>query len=126
MKLKNTKKVYEPNIILIGDMNIPKMKSTDTVYRALKRRGLIPTLYSSSAGSTIQEFNSYDQIVFTNEDLNIVEINHQKAVVVDYDNFVFHDLWEEVKNGHRTLEQFKAWTKFAISDHRPLFVRLQV
>lgn len=28
--------------------------------------------------------------------------------------------------GTRTLTDFKAWTKFAVSDHRTLFVRLKV
>ena len=125
-KLKNTTKLYEPNIILLGDMNIPKMKSSDTIYTALKRKGIIPTEYSTEAGSTIQEFFSYDQIVFSNDQLKIVKINNQKATVVDYDNFIFKDLWNEVQNGTKTLTQFKAWTKYAISDHRPLFIRLKV
>ena len=120
-KAKKTPNLYESNVILIGDMNIPRMKSSDTVYRALKRRGMQPTRYSTEAGTTIQEFNTYDQIVFTNEELKVTKIKNQSAVVVDLDNFIFRDLWAE-----RTLAQFKAWTKFAISDHRPLFVRLKV
>lgn len=107
-------------------MNVPTMRSTDPVYRALKRRGFVPTKYSSEAGTTIQEFTTYDQIVFTNENLSVTEINGQTAVAVDYDNFIFRDLWEQVRDARRTLTQFKAWTKFAISDHRPVFVRLQI
>jgi hypothetical protein len=55
-----------------------------------------------------------------------VEINGRPAVVVDFDNFVFPALWQEKEDGLRTLAEFKAWTKVAVSDHRPLFVRLKV
>jgi hypothetical protein len=125
-KLADTDDLYETNILLIGDMNVPKMKSDDPVYRALKRRGMRPSKYSTEAGTTIQEFNTYDQIVFTNENLEIVPINDRDSVVVDFDNFMFRRLWQEKEEGLRTLTDFKAWTKFAVSDHRPLFVRLKV
>jgi len=125
-KLADTTDLYESNILLLGDMNVPKMSSDDPVYRALKRRGMQPSKYSTEAGTTIQEFNTYDQIVFTNEALTPVPINGRPAVVVDFDNFVFPALWQEKEDGLRTLAEFKAWTKFAVSDHRPLFVRLKV
>lgn len=125
-KAKNKKKVYEQNIIMIGDMNVPKMSSDDKVYRALKRRGFVRTQYSSRAGSTIQEFNTYDQIIFSNSKLKQKKIKGHNAVVVDFDNFVFPELWQQVESGKRTLPDFKAYTKFAISDHRPVFVRVKV
>jgi exonuclease III len=117
------KNLYETNVILLGDMNVPRMKSDDKVFRALKRRGLQPTSYSSEAGTTLQEFNTYDQIVFSNKNLEIQEIRGGKAVVVDFDNFLFADLWSDPR---RDLKDFKAWTRFAVSDHRPVFVRLKV
>ena len=123
---KNKDKVFEQNIVLIGDMNIPKMSSDDKVYRALKRRGFVRTKYSSKAGTTIKDFMTYDQIIFANDKLRQVEINNYSAVVVDFDNFIFKDLWNQVEDGNRTLTQFKAWTKFAISDHRPVFVRVKI
>jgi hypothetical protein len=125
-KKKNRDRVYEPNIILLGDMNIPTLKSDDKVYRAIKRRGFQPTVYSSEAGTTIKEFTKYDQIIFNNENISVKEINGQTAVVFDFDNFVFADLWSQVESKKRTLKQFKAFTKFALSDHRPIFTRLQV
>ncbi len=125
-KLTGTDDLYENNILLIGDMNVPKMRSDDPVYRALKRRGMQPSRYSTQAGTTIQEFKTFDQIVFTNAALDTVPINGRPAVVVDFDNFMFRELWAETKTGTRTLTDFKAWTKFAVSDHRPLFVRLKV
>ena len=122
---KNKDKVFEQNIILIGDMNIPKMSSDDKVYRALKRKGFINTKYSSQAGTTIQEFTTYDQVIFSNGSIEQVKINNHDATVVDFDNFIFKDLWQQVDNGTRTLAQFKAWTKFSMSDHRPIFVRVK-
>ena len=44
----------------------------------------------------------------------------------DYDNFLFTDLWQQKVSGQRTLGDFKAWARYAVSDHRPLFVRLKV
>jgi endonuclease/exonuclease/phosphatase family metal-dependent hydrolase len=123
---KKKANLYESNIILIGDMNIPKMSSDDPVYRALKRRGMQPSKYSTQAGTTIQEFTNYDQIVFTNDKLKVTKINNHQAVVVDFDNFILRNLWKQVEDGDRTLTDFKAWVKFAISDHRPIFVRLKV
>jgi len=125
-KAKKAANLYEKNVILIGDMNIPRMKSTDAVYRALTRRGMKPVQYSTQAGTTIQEFNTFDQIVFTNDAFKTVKINGQESVVVDFDNFIFPDLWKQTETGARTLAQFKAWTRFAVSDHRPIFIRLRV
>jgi exonuclease III len=125
-KAKKAANLYEKNVILIGDMNIPRMKSKDAVYKALMRRGMRPSSYSSQTGTTIQEFNTFDQIVFTNNVLKVIKINGRAATVVDFDNFIFPDLWKQKEDGVRTIAQFKAWTKFAISDHRPIFIRLKV
>jgi hypothetical protein len=123
---KGPSKVYESNIILSGDMNVPRMESDNPVYRALLRQGMLPTRYSTEAGTTTQDFNTYDQIIFTKETADLIKIKNQKAVVVDYDNFVFADLWQQVQAGTRTLSDFKGWVRFAVSDHRPMFVRLSV
>ena len=42
---------------------------------------------------------------------------------MDFDNYLFSKLWNDQS---KTVAQFKAWTRFAVSDHRPLFVRLKV
>lgn len=125
-KAAKKKNLYDSNVILIGDMNVPKMSSTNPVYRALKRRGLQPSKFSTEAGTTIQDFKTFDQVVFTNDALKVTKIKQQTAVVVDFDNFVFRDLWRQQLDGSRSLADFKKWTKFAVSDHRPLFVRLKV
>jgi exonuclease III len=114
-------KLYESNVILIGDMNIPKADRQDVAFRALTRRGMRPSKFSTETGTTLQEFKAFDQIVFTNRKLNVTKINNQAAVVFDFDNFTFPDLFRD-----RSLKDFKAWTRFAVSDHRPLFVRLKV
>ena len=80
-----------------------------------------PSKFSTETGTTLQEFKTFDQIVFTNPKLTVTKIKNQAAVVVDFDNFVFPKLFRE-----RSVKDFKAWTKFAVSDHRPLFVRLKV
>ncbi len=123
---KKRENLYEQNVILIGDMNIPKMESDNPVYRALKRRGMEPSAFSTGAGTTIKEFTHYDQVVFTNKKLKVTLINKKPATVVDFDNFIFQDLWNRFDGDSKQLAKFKAWTKFAVSDHRPLFVRLKV
>lgn len=125
-KEKNKDKVYERNIILIGDMNVPKMSSRDKVYRALKRRGFINTKYSTEAGSTIKEFKTYDQIIFSNGKIPPIKIDNNTSSVVDFDNFIFKDLYKKVLQKELRLADFKAWTKFSISDHRPLFTRIKI
>jgi endonuclease/exonuclease/phosphatase family metal-dependent hydrolase len=116
---KKSALVYDANIILLGDMNIPTMNSDELVWKALLRKGLRPSRYATEMGTTLQEFTKYDQVVFTKEQAPIRLINGRQCTVVDFDNYVFADLWKD-----RGLADFKAWTKFAISDHRPLFVRL--
>lgn len=123
MTTKNKAVAYDPNIILLGDMNIPTIESTDYVYQALVRNGMKPTRYATKAGTTTQEFTKYDQIVFTNNKTKVTKINGLKATVVDYDNYLFKNLWDDQT---KTLSQFKAWTRFAVSDHRPLFIRLKL
>jgi exonuclease III len=123
MTTKNKKVAYDPNIILLGDMNIPTIEKTDFVYKALKRKGMRPTRYATQMGTTIQEFTKYDQLTFTNDKTKVTLINGLKSTVVDFDNYLFKELWDDES---KTPEQFKAWTRFAVSDHRPLFVRLKL
>lgn len=123
---KDKSHAYEKNTILIGDMNVPKTDSKDPVYKALKRRGMKPSKYATIVGERIPDFKFFDQIVFTNDKLKVTKIQKRDAVVVDYDNFIFHDLWADVEAKKRTRKQFRAWLHFALSDHRPLFVRLKV
>jgi hypothetical protein len=118
---KNKAIAYDPNIILLGDMNIPTIDKGDFVYQALKRKGMRPTTYATKMGTTLQEFTKYDQLAFTNDDTKVTLINNKKSTVVDFDNFLFKDLWDS-----KSLKQFKEWTRFAVSDHRPLFVRLKL
>jgi len=122
-KAKNEDKVFDQNLILLGDMNIPTKSENDPVWRALRRRGLKPTRYSTKAGTTIQEFTAYDQIVFAGASPEVIKINNRDSTVVDFDNFIFRDLWDDETV---SVEDFKAFTRYAVSDHRPLFVRLRV
>ncbi len=119
-------KVYERRQILLGDMNIPKMDDDDPVFAALKRRGMEPTAWSTQTGSTLKGFTAYDQIVFTNKLLKVVQWSEYASTVIDYDNFIFKDLWKRKEDGDVTLSQFRGFVKWGISDHRPLFTRLVI
>lgn len=122
---KNRDKVYERNVILIGDMNVPKLEGGNPILDTLERKGFVRTTYSSESGTTIQDFTMYDQVVFANDSLTTTGINGYPATVVDYDNFMFRDLWQQVQRKEKRLSDFKAWTRYAISDHRPVFVRIK-
>ena len=85
MTTKNKAIAYDPNIILLGDMNIPTIKKTDYVYKALLHKGMRPTRYATQMGTTIQEFTKYDQLAFTNDDTKVTLINGLKS---DYENLL--------------------------------------
>ena len=129
MRLKKNKdRIYEKNVILLGDMNIPTVDKKDPVFAALKRKGMLPSKYASQTGTTLKEFYRYDQVVFTDKNSKLIKINKHPATVVDFDSFIFRKLWKRFSNlsEKKRITQFKAWTKFTISDHRPLFVRIRV
>ena len=66
---------------------------------------------STRISSTIATDNQYDQIAFTPGDA--------KAVLVDSD--VFARLWEQ-----RTAAEFRAYLRYYLSDHRPLWAEIAV
>ena len=45
-------KTYDTDILLLGDMNIPYMKPTESTYKALVKFGMKPVAYMSKTGGT--------------------------------------------------------------------------
>lgn len=111
---------YVPDIIPLGDFNLPQLDESDPIYRELTRRGLrLPEEHAVSqvGGSSLQGLKHYDQIaLFPGETTELKQI-----AVFDFDNAVFKDVFAE-----KTVKQFLAYTRFHLSDHRPLWAELSV
>ncbi len=115
---------YDKDIIVVGDMNVPEMNESDDAYRALLKSGLLPTDYfSKTGGSNLGGTKSYDQLALAKGDLQ----NKIKDFdVFDFDNGIFRNLWEELKDDEKKESKFNTYTKAYISDHRPLWIQLDI
>jgi hypothetical protein len=110
---------YAPDIIPLGDFNLPKAVAGDPIYDALTARGLVIPPHTSKIGGAIATDNEYDQIAFFPAAVQgrfTGEMN-----VFDYDGAVFQDLFQQ-----QGLDAFLAYCRFHISDHRPLWARFAI
>jgi endonuclease/exonuclease/phosphatase family metal-dependent hydrolase len=114
---RDSPNAYTADIIALGDFNMPKAEPGDPIFEALTRRGLEIPDHSSAIGSSIATDNRYDQIAFfpgrTRDDF--VEMR-----VFDFDGALFADLWEA-----RSREDFNAFMRFHISDHRIMWAQFR-
>jgi hypothetical protein len=105
---------YTRDILPLGDFNLPTLEEGDPVRKALTSRGLIlPDHLSVVGGSSLGGRNHYDQIAFFPGETK--EFSQQTGVF-DFDNALFRELWET-----HTPKQFLAFSRYYISDHRPLW-----
>ena len=101
----------------MGDFNMPKREKGDPIFDALTRLGLELPTHSTEVASSISTDNHYDQVAyFPGESADLLE----RTGVFDYDTVVFKALWES-----RPEKDFKAYCRYYISDHRPLWVQLR-
>jgi len=106
---------FTPNIIALGDFNIPKVEKGDSIYDALVKRGLTIPEYSTKEGATIQSMNQYDQVAF----IPGLKRKMKLRGVFDYDKAIFPDLWNVQP------DDFHNYCKYYISDHRPLWTQFK-
>ena len=96
----NSPNVYVPDIIPLGDFNLPQMAPTDPIFRELTRRGLrLPEehVISQVGGSSLQGLKHYDQVaLFPTETTELDQI-----AIFDFDNVVFADVFKA-----KTIKQF--------------------
>ncbi len=128
-RVKNhIEKEYSSNIILLGDMNIPYMKKDDPVYKQLTKRNMegIPYHNHLEEGSNLEGNQYYDQLVFVKPFSDKIML--KRFGIFAWDNAVFSSLWEETKRvpPTKTAVQFRAYAKWAISDHRVLWSLLEI
>jgi len=119
--------LYSPNILLLGDMNVPEMSKDDQVFRQLNRGAFTPISYTDylTPYSNIKNDAAYDQLVIAEpfaEKIKLLEHG-----ILAWDNAVFAELAEDlgVKTSKRAASKFQAYAKWAISDHRPLWCLME-
>jgi endonuclease/exonuclease/phosphatase family metal-dependent hydrolase len=122
-----SKTAYDPNLILLGDFNLPYMEDGDPIYSILKKHGILLTEHATGIGATLpsetgnrtEKVKHYDQIAFFP---NTKEYFTAKSGVFDFDAVVFKKLWEDEG---RTQQQFNAYVRYYVSDHRPFWAELR-
>lgn len=114
---------YDKDIILIGDMNVPKMDQSDKVYIQLTRYGYKPANWSTKVGTNLSGTDHYDQIAISPEIDQ--RLTRSTQGVLNFDKHLFRNLWERNNLDHDSESDLKKWRKYCearISDHRPLWV----
>lgn len=115
---RKSKHAFTKNIVVLGDFNIPKAVPGDDIYDALSKRGLQVPDHSTSIGSSIASDNHYDQIAFFPGPMSSAFRSHG---VFDFDGALFGSLWDS-----RTPNDFKAYMRYYISDHRIMWAEFRV
>ena len=140
---KDKNELFSHNILLLGDFNVPRMEKTDAVYKRLKRKHLAPLRYHEHIGkgsviksdSTINDDSNklkdkqikkgsninnnayYDQLVVSEPFSKKIKVTKEhKAQIFAFDTVCFQKLYNTKRKS-----QFRAYTKWAISDHRVIW-----
>ncbi|HTX92370.1 MAG TPA: endonuclease/exonuclease/phosphatase family protein, partial [Anaerolineales bacterium] len=119
-RMKDPQKAFTRELVVLGDLNMPKSTDTDPIFQTLTKLGLEVPLHSTQIASNIANDANFDQIAFlptTTRDL----FTGLKGVF-DYDTAIFPDLWQAGKNS----KNFEAYLRYYISDHRPMWVELRL
>jgi endonuclease/exonuclease/phosphatase family metal-dependent hydrolase len=109
-------KSYVGDVVPLGDFNLPKAQAGDRIFDALVSLGLQLPPHTSQIGSAIASDSYYDQIAFFPGGSQARFTG--ACNVFDFDGALFQDLWADP---NRTSKQFLAYTRFHVSDHRPLW-----
>ena len=105
---------YVPEIVPLGDFNLPKPSPGDRIYEALVSLGLEVPPHTSQIGSAIASDSYYDQIAFFPGPTRGRFTGATN--VFDFDGALFADLWKQ-----RPGKPYWSYARYHISDHRPLW-----
>lgn len=123
----NRKASYDRDIILLGDMNVPAMSKNESTYQALIQFGFKPVNYTSKVGgSNLGNDKTYDQMTFAP---GTIERRIKSFDVFDFDKAIFLTLWKKLIEGTtkgKAIRIFRSHVRYHISDHRPLWVQLDI
>ncbi len=109
---------FTRELIALGDFNMPKREPGDPIYDALTKLGLEVPEHSSVIASSISSDARYDQVAFLPETTQRCFTGLKG--VFDYDAVIFPALWQNGAN----QKNFRAYLRYYISDHRPMWVQL--
>ena len=122
------KAVFDKDIILLGDMNVPTRESDDKVFKRLVKFGMKPTTHGSAVGTNLNGKKSYDQITFLPSETKRFT---EDSDVFDFDKGLFTKLWDKLdkqfenlspkKKEKEQLKKYMEYVRFHISDHRPIW-----
>ncbi len=111
---------FTRELMVMGDFNMPKSEPGDPIFKALTKLGLELPEHSTQIASSIASDANYDQIAFLPETTKHYFTGLKG--VFDYDMVIFPDLWQNGKN----KANFRAYLRYYISDHRPMWVQLSI
>jgi endonuclease/exonuclease/phosphatase family metal-dependent hydrolase len=109
---------YTPDIIAVGDYNLPQVDPGDPIYKALTSRGLVLPEHSTTVGgSSLGGAMHYDQLaLFPTQTKQPTRVEP-----FDFDNAVFRGLWDP-----KNPNPFLIYARYYLSDHRPLWAEFEL
>lgn len=108
---------FSQNAFALGDFNLPKVDKDDPIYKALVSRGLQLPEHTSKIYSNLNNDKCYDQVAF----LPGMKTRIRSHGIFDFDNAIFVDIYQT-----KTPAEFRGYVKYYISDHRPLWMDLDI
>jgi endonuclease/exonuclease/phosphatase family metal-dependent hydrolase len=117
-KTHRDRNAYVADVVPLGDFNLPKAAVGDRIFDNLVRLGLELPPHTSQIGSAIASDSHYDQIAFFPGPSKTRFTG--ACNVFDFDGAVFKDLYES-----RGEKPFLAYTRYHLSDHRPLWAEFR-
>jgi endonuclease/exonuclease/phosphatase family metal-dependent hydrolase len=122
-KRMKSKDAWGYNTILLGDFNIFSTK--DHTFQALEKGMFkIPDKLKGIYTNAIQD-KPFDQIAFLSRDVE-TQLGLARAGTFPFFNHVYRDSDWQVYQPNTTLNKYKQWRTFKMSDHLPLWVELYV
>jgi endonuclease/exonuclease/phosphatase family metal-dependent hydrolase len=104
------------DIVVMGDFNLPKITPGDPIFDALTSKGLRLPMHTAQVGSNLAGDRYYDQIGFFDSTRLVGGVK-----VFDFDGAVFPALWRS-----RSEADFRAYVRYYLSDHRPVWCQLTI
>ena len=114
---RNDKHRWTRNILALGDFNLPLAQAGDPIHDALTRRGLSLPPHETRIPTNVSDDADYDQIAVTPG----LKSKVRKMGVFDFDRALFSDIYDADTPGY-----WRRCAKYYISDHRPLWMQLEL
>jgi len=110
---------YSQNILVFGDLNLPKRDESSNVFKALKAKGLKLPKHSTTMGSNLKGDKHYDQVAFHAGGMQKTYTGN--SGVFDFDRAPFFaEAWNV------SQKYFNTTVKRHIADHRPLWAEFDI